>query len=184
MLLLCRYLLGYQEGGGGLMGCVEGFTNMGTDEQLALPITTSSTYQSLAPTTTISTESTGARSPVVVRPAQPSDAGTLAANKKRDTSGSKVCPTKFYFHSEFFLGVAHIVLTLVYNQSLLYINFCTWKMLKLSYPPSLSSMNRSWPPPKDLYAPKKRVLRGSVVFESLIFANPSFPKTSVFCYKW
>ena len=92
-ILLCRYLLGYQEGGGGLMGCVEGFTNMGTDEQLALPITTSSTYQSLAPTTTISTESTGARSPVVVRPAQPSDAGTLAANKKRDTSGSKVCPT-------------------------------------------------------------------------------------------
>jgi len=84
-----RYLLGYQEGGGGLMGCVEGFTNMGTDEQLALPITTSSTYQSLAPTTTISTESTGARCPVVVRPAQPSDAGTLAANKKRDTSGSK-----------------------------------------------------------------------------------------------
>ena len=93
VILLCRYLLGYQEGGGGLMGCVEGFTNMGTDEQLALPITTSSTYQSLAPTTTISTESTGARSPVVVRPAQPSDAGTLAANKKRDTSGSKVCPT-------------------------------------------------------------------------------------------
>ena len=107
MLLLCRYLLGYQEGGGGLMGCVEGFTNMGTDEQLALPITTSSTYQSLAPTTTISTESTGARSPVVVRPAQPSDAGTLAANKKRDTSGSKVCPTNSswqYFHSEIFYG--------------------------------------------------------------------------------
>ena len=119
VILLCRYLLGYQEGGGGLMGCVEGFTNMGTDEQLALPITTSSTYQSLAPTTTISTESTGARSPVVVRPAQPSDAGTLAANKKRDTSGSKVCPTNSswqYFHSESFLRVTHIVLTLIYNH--------------------------------------------------------------------
>ena len=75
------------------MGCVEGFTNMeGGDEQLALPLTTS--YPSLPPnntTNTTSETSAAPRSPVVVRPAQPSDAGALAAaNKKRDTSGSKV----------------------------------------------------------------------------------------------
>ena len=73
------------------MGCVEGFTNMeGGEEQLALPLTTS--YPSLPPNTTTTSETSAApRSPVVVRPAQPSDAGALAAaNKKRDTSGSKV----------------------------------------------------------------------------------------------
>ena len=87
---MCRYLLGYQENGG-LMGCVEGFTNMeGGEEQLALPLTPN--YPALSPNT--STETSAApRSPVVVRPAQPSDAGALAAaNKKRDTSGSKVNP--------------------------------------------------------------------------------------------
>ena len=71
------------------MGCVEGFSNMeGGEEQLALPLTTN--YPALSPNT--STETSAApRSPVVVRPAQPSDAGALAAaNKKRDTSGSKV----------------------------------------------------------------------------------------------
>merc|ERR1711936_687609 len=71
------------------MGCVEGFTNMEGGEQLALPLTSTS-YTTLPPTTTTTTEtSAGARSPVVVRPAQPSDAGAMAANKKRDTSGSK-----------------------------------------------------------------------------------------------
>ena len=74
------------------MGCVEGFTNMEGGEQLALPLTSTS-YTTLPHTTTTTTEtSAGARSPVVVRPAQPSDAGAMAANKKRDTSGSKVDP--------------------------------------------------------------------------------------------
>ena len=86
---MCRYLLGYQEGGG-LMGCVEGFTNMeGGEEQLALPLTTN--YPTALPPNTSTETSAAPRSPVVVRPAQPSDAGALAAaNKKRDTSGSKV----------------------------------------------------------------------------------------------
>lgn len=86
---MCRYLLGYQEGGG-LMGCVEGFTNMeGGEEQLALPLTTN--YPNALPPNTSTDTSAAPRSPVVVRPAQPSDAGALAAaNKKRDTSGSKV----------------------------------------------------------------------------------------------
>ena len=57
------------------------------------------------------------------------------------------------FTVKFFKGHPHRADT--YLQSLLYINFCTWKMLKLSYPPSLSLMNRTWPPPKDLYATKK-----------------------------
>ena len=88
---MCRYLLGYQEPGS-LMGCVEGFTNMeGGEEQLALPLTTN--YPSIPPNTSTTETSAAPRSPVVVRPAQPSDAGALAAaNKKRDTSGSKVDP--------------------------------------------------------------------------------------------
>ena len=75
------------------MGCVEGFTNMeGGEEQLALPLTTN--YSAIPPNnTTTETLASAPRSPVVVRPAQPSDAGALAAaNKKRDTSGSKVNP--------------------------------------------------------------------------------------------
>ena len=72
------------------MGCVEGFTNMeGGEEQLALPLTTN--YPTALPPNTSTETSAAPRSPVVVRPAQPSDAGALAAaNKKRDTSGSKV----------------------------------------------------------------------------------------------
>ena len=80
------------------MGCVEGFTNMEGGEQLALPLTSTS-YTTLPHTTTTTTEtSAGARSPVVVRPAQPSDAGAMAANKKRDTSGSKVDRFQFSIH--------------------------------------------------------------------------------------
>ena len=71
------------------MGCVEGFTNMEGGEQLALPLTSTS-YTTLPHTTTTTTTEAAPRSPVVVRPAQPSDAGAMAANKKRDTSGSKV----------------------------------------------------------------------------------------------
>ena len=81
------------------MGCVEGFTNMEGGEQLALPLTSTS-YTTLPHTTTTTTTETsaGARSPVVVRPAQPSDAGAMAANKKRDTSGSKVDRFQFSIH--------------------------------------------------------------------------------------
>ena len=81
------------------MGCVEGFTNMEGGEQLALPLTSTS-YTTLPHTTTTTTTETSAapRSPVVVRPAQPSDAGAMAANKKRDTSGSKVDRFQFSIH--------------------------------------------------------------------------------------
>ena len=62
------------------MGCVDGFTAMEGVGEEQLYLATPGPEEPPAPQP--------ARSPVVVRPAQPSDCGGLG--KKRDTSGSKV----------------------------------------------------------------------------------------------